>query len=417
MSETNSNPSRDTVAAWQREQAELAEYSAFRDDAGWRWQEPLEAVGPAGLAESAKPVEFLVQGVLAKGMHGPFGGKEKSLKTYSLELCQVALASGKPAFGYDGWAVPEAKPVLMFVGEGGKEELRRRLQRIALEVYGIPDISVLPIYAVVGAAEMNSETLLFKLWQQVGEIRANHGEPPAWINLDSLYNYHDADVEVQNLYARGPMLRRFQGAVQYLCGDDTCLSLVDHFRKSASDSTALEEYMQSGMGAWAGTWWNAAHREEPDTTENLFRLNVTIGSRASYGGSYEVDIDLGPFNEAARCHERTMRVRVRRVRQHEKKRGRAAASKDEIVAAVYKLVESAESQYTKTQVRDMVKEQTGAGTSRVAAILDNLIRDRQLKEIPERRDEDGRSVTRPILRPYGKLRIAPTRPTNPTHDD
>jgi hypothetical protein len=398
--------------AWEREQHELNEFLDFQELAGTGWRDAgLEALNPDDLAQPAQPLDWVITGVLGCGLHGPFGGKEKTLKTYALEICQVAVASGKAAFNYDPWRVPEARPVLMFVGEGGKEELRRRLQRIARELYGIEDIATLPLYAVVGSAAMSSEELLFKLWERTAEIRQVHGQAPAWVSLDSLYNYHDTEVEVQNLYDRGPMLRRFQGAVQYLCGEDCCLSFVDHFRKSAGDSTALEEYMQSGMGQWAGTWWNAAHREDPDTERNVFKLNVTVGSRAGYGAPYEVDIDLGPFNEPAACYEREMSVAVRRVRQHQKRGSGAALSNDALDAAIFAMVDSGN--YTRREVETGIE---GAGKDRVGKRVNKLLADRQLTLEDGPHQEGGRTVKRTLLRRQGPIKARGIRPRQPSSE-
>lgn len=260
---------------------------------------------PGELAKKPKPTTPLIRGVVAEGSYGPFGGKEKTLKSICAYAGAIALVSGKPMLGFERWSVPQARTALIFAGEGGIELAQRRLQRIASDIYGIDDISTIPLYVMEGTAELNGEHFQSKTMEFV----AQYGKPGLVI-LDALYNFHDVDVEVSNLYARGRMLSDYQHFMARECGL-AALWVVDHFRKSAN-TTGLDEYMQSGMAQWADSWWNAEHRLDPDVSEHRFWLKVEIGSRHGYGGVYEIDIDEGPFDDEAMVWERPTTVTVRR---------------------------------------------------------------------------------------------------------
>ena len=357
----------------------------------------LKLFRPAELAEKLPPVRPLIRGIAARGTFGPFGGKHKTLKSYSADGFALAVAGGKPAFGFPAWGVPEALPVLKFAGEGGSLN-RRRLQRIAAEVYSIEDIATIPMYLIDGVAGMNSDELIDSLTDAVEEIKKAHKVPPGLVYVDSLYNYHDPNIEVSNIYERGRMLSDFQHTLHRIAGPDCVLWLVDHFRK-VTRGLDLDEYQQSGMGAWADSWWNAEHREEGDLDNQMFKLNVEVGSRHGYAGLYEVDFDLGPFDEAEMEWERPMQVEVRRVREHARKSSGSGKSDADIERGIYELVDNG-GKYTKSQLKTKV-----SGTNaRVQEVIEKLIQDRHLTLKKENRQEHNRTFEREFVVRVGKLR-------------
>jgi hypothetical protein len=265
--------------------------------------------GPGDLAKPPVPLSWLIRGVWPLESHGGFGGKQKTLKTICAMAGGIAVASGKPMLNYERWAVPQAGPVLYMVGEGGYNFAHRRVQRIANDIYGIAplDLDDVPLHLMVGIAEMNSDYYREKTMEFVREFG-----PPRLVVLDNLYNFHDAGIEVGNLYARGAMLSEYQHFIQAECGP--CgLQVLDHFRKSA-DSNELDEFMQSGMAQWSDAWWLARARKPYDPDEGRSWLTVNIGTRqATSGGVYHIDIDEGPFDEQSDVYVRPMRVEVRRA--------------------------------------------------------------------------------------------------------
>jgi len=352
----------------------------------------LRLYTPNDLALAPQRPAPLIRGVVSEGAYGPFGGMEKTLKSICSFAGGIALASGEDMLGFSRWSVPNAKPVLIFAGEGGWDLAHWRVRRIAHDIYGITDVAKIPLYIMEGVDEMNGEYF----HQRTRDYVAAYGKPGLVI-LDSLYNFHDTGVEVSNLYARGGMLSRFQHFVQRECGRGCGLWVVDHFRKSAR-GTGLEEYQQAGMSQWADSWWNTAHRQPPDLDHNQFWLNVSIGSRHGYGGLYEIDVDEGPFDDDLNDWLRPMTATVRRVASHEKTRDGGADRKmsdTEIDGAIVELAESGH--YTKTDIKENVR----AGNSRVHARLRKLLDSAQLKVVSERRD--GRQTD--IVLPYGKVSV------------
>ena len=80
---------------------------------------------------------------------------------------------------------------------------------------------------------------------------------PKLVILDPLYAYHPSDVEVQNVYARGPMLAN----LRELIGDEAALIVGDHFNKTAGSRFDLDNIAQAGMAQWADSWILQKHRE------------------------------------------------------------------------------------------------------------------------------------------------------------
>lgn len=362
----------------------------------------LRLYRPEELAEPPRKLRPLIRGVAARGTYGPFGGKQKTLKSYCAYGFALAVASGNPAFGFPAWAVPEAEPVLIFAGEGGIELTKRRLQRIASEVYEIETLKRIPLYVVAGAAGMESDEFEATLVGSIDTIRDDTRRPPSLLILDALYNFHPAGVEVSNIYERGRMLSTFEHLVHAHAGDDCVLWVVDHFRKAAR-GTDLDEYQQSGMAAWADTWFNMKHREgqESSLDENQFWLDIEIGSRQGYAGLYEIDMDLGPFDDETMEWDRPMRVEIRRVSQHTRSRRSGGASDEDIDRDILALIDSG-GMYTKTEVKKTV---TG-NDSKVNARVNELLTAQQLTLRSIQRDEGGRIVTREIIQRAGKLRSA-----------
>jgi AAA domain len=243
----------------------------------------LMRYGPAAMAEKPKPLVPLIEGVAIAGSFGPFGGREKTLKSYLACGFAIALAAGKPAFGFARWHVRDARPALVCSGEGGIDLSRRRCQRIARDLYGIDDISAIPLYFIEGVADMLGDEFAVAVQASRDAIAGDGHGDVALLVLDSLYNYHPEKVEVSNLYARGQMLSAWQHAMHDLLGQQCTLWVVDHFRKS-SRGTTLEEYQQAGMGAWADSWFNIEHRQTEDLENNAYWLNVTVGSRLGLAG-------------------------------------------------------------------------------------------------------------------------------------
>ncbi len=265
-------------------------------------------IGPAELSAPVPPMEWLISGLWPVGSYGPWGGAKKSLKTYAASIAAIAVAAGLPAFGNPEWSVPAARPVIYYGGEGGQKMHARRLQRIALEVYGIADLSTIPLHLVTDIGPLDKPDFIDALRRNVREVNdahaATHELGTGLLVLDSLYNYHPAGVEAGNLYERGRLLA---GLSALTAEQEVALWLVDHFNKTGS-GIDLDRLAQAGMAAWADSWLLFEHAQPPDVANGTFTLSTGVGSRQWGGDEWTLRIDLGPFDKETSTYLTPMKV-------------------------------------------------------------------------------------------------------------
>ncbi|WP_181435480.1 AAA family ATPase [Curtobacterium sp. MCPF17_051] len=334
---------RDARQLWHLELAEM-------NRAGAR-SERFKRFGAAELATEPEPMQWLVRSVWPVGAYGVYGGAKKTLKSYMLMALAVAVASGYPFLGR--FEVPDPRPVLLYLAEGGRQNAQRRLQSIAASMN--VDLGTLPLSAVFDAAPIGSEELSAAVTRDVADLA------PGLVVLDALYHFHAAGVEAQNLYERGPMLAELQRLV---VGPDRALIVADHFSKSASQTRDLDlnSISQSGVAEWSHSWGLARHREAPRLREGEFRLQVQFAGRDGYGQDYDIDWSMGRLG-ADGLHEGPLEVLVR-----DQGGDLITTSADRVRAAILRLLKDEPLQHSKSNVEERVKDQehVGGGTVRAA---------------------------------------------------
>jgi hypothetical protein len=240
---------------------------------------------------------WLVKGLLADGSYGVVGGAKKSLKSYVAMATAIGVASGEPVLGT--FEVPEARPVKLYVGEGGRGPAKRRLERVA-EAMGV-DLAGLPLIVQFETASILSDE--FAEWLRE-DLDAD--PKPGLVILDPFYPFHGGGDGASNLYSRTEKLGAFSGP----CADAGVAGLiVDHFNKSG-DGRGLDRLTQAGMGEWADSWLLLTHREAPEVAAGRFRLLMEVGSRQWGGREHDVDLDLGRFDDDLADHDGEVRWRV-----------------------------------------------------------------------------------------------------------
>ncbi|KXC05174.1 AAA family ATPase [Microbacterium hominis] len=321
----------------------------------------FERFSAADLAQPVPAMSWLVKDVWPSGAYGVSGGAKKTLKTYNLLALVIAVASGKPFLGK--FVVPEPRPVVMYLAEGGRTSTMRRLQQIA-EWMGA-DLASLPISMSFDSAPIGSAELTTALRRDIAIDR------PGLVVLDALYAFHAADIEVSNLYARGQMLREIERLV---VAPDRGLIIADHFSKMRSQELDLDAVSQSGVGEWVQSWILAKHRVSPKVSEGEFRLAVQYGGREGYGNEWAIDWSLGALGDDG-IHAGPVEVSVRPL-------GDASPSDEKpvhggifgdtpqdlmIQALMLRLVEMHPYTYTKTNCVEKVRRVVRVGTTAVRA--------------------------------------------------
>lgn len=348
-------------------------------------------ITPGELSEPLPPMQWLIRGVWPLGSYGPLGGAKKTLKTYIASVFAIAVAAGRPAFNNDEWSVPEARPVIYYGGEGGRRMHQARLQRIARDVYGIDDISALPIYLVTDIGPFDKPEFWKTLDRNIAQINSAHDRDVALVVLDSLYNYHPADIEVSNLYERGRLLGALSAP---LIERGVSLWLVDHFNKTGS-GIDLDRLAQSGMSAWADSWLLFEHSGTPDVTNGVFTISTGVGSRHWGGEEWTLHIDIGPFDKKSSGYLTAMKVEAEPGIT--KRLSGGTIGDVDVAAAILDHVEVHPDQ-TFTKSREAVKAACGVGDTRIKSEWDTLAEAGCLVSSKAPVSEGGRNVTRDVWR-------------------
>ena len=258
-------------------------------------------VGPTGWAKPVAPPDFLIRKVLARDTFGVQAGPKKSLKTHDNQALGLSAATGLPLYRHPEFVVPRPVKVLYIVGEGGEKPVTRVLQRMA-RAYGLSLDEIVadpafPLVLAFGAAALNSTELR-------GEVRALLDEhQPGLVLTESFYNFHPADVEASNLYARGGLIDSYHMLIRTECEGATSL-MTDHYRSTNTGRTLdLDAISMAGQAENADSWITRHHRNAPDVGAGVFTLRQEFGSRQWGATRWTVEWHLGGFNHDLGSHD------------------------------------------------------------------------------------------------------------------
>lgn len=346
------------------------------DDSGGRYR----LVSARELAEPVEPMRWLVRGIWPERSAGVLAGDKKSMKTWTLQTIAVAVAAGRSLF--EKYHVTSPGPVLYLAGEGGRSTFANRHQVIAARYYIDPEmLRELPFGAEFGVGALDNSEFADAVKRHLDMLQ------PKLVILDPLYAYHPSDVEVSNLYARGPMLAN----LRMLIGDEAALIVGDHFNKSAPDRLDLDNVAQAGMAQWADSWILQKHRDAPNLDDDKYWLQVETGTRRGGGKHLEVDWTLDRDKSdpdviawtAVDWEARPMAVKS------------PGSRADDTMAAILQVVEDHPFEMTETGVLHLVGGNRQKGREAFAALKSNggiVIKDCAA-------DEGGHQKVRPRVGP------------------
>ncbi len=242
----------------------------------------FQVCSDADLLLDEGPAQWLIQGLLMQPTYGMIAGEQKTFKSYTLLLMALAVASGEP-FAH---TMPvQQGPVVFFVGEGGRRPFKRRYQRLRKHL-GLAN-RALPFTAVFGTAPVDSPEFQSQLRRALETYR------PALVILDPWYSYHGTETNSSSLHEEGALLV----SVSSPCiAAGATLLIGNPFNKTGS-GTGLTRITQTGGAEWSDSWILTNHRLPPDLGAGEYRLQLNVGSRQWGGRKYDLDFDMGTFNE------------------------------------------------------------------------------------------------------------------------
>lgn len=321
---------------------------------------------------------WLAQGLLVQPTYGMLGGPRKTLKTYMALFIALGIAAGEPVFGQ--FAVPGGpRPVVLYVGEGGRVPMTRRLERVA-QAIGV-NLADIPLYPHFDIAPLNSPTFQETLRSDLEEL------DPALIIIDPLYSFHPSDVKASSLYEEGALLANLSTP----CANAGCSLLIgNHFNKTGTGS-GLDRITQAGGQEWSDTWMLLSHRRKPDVEEGRFQLLLDIGSRQWGGGNWDVDLTIGQFDVDRAEFDGPITWVIRRHVDDE------PADNATVTADILDILSDEPWQFTKTQVRGLL----GGKTTRFNDAWDELRAANVIKADRAYRIEGGKKRGRDVWAPAG----------------
>lgn len=352
----------------------------------------------------AEPDEFtwLISGLLAEPTYGQIAGEMKTLKTDISGFIQVGLAAGIPIF--DRFHPGHARTVLSYVGEGGRIPYTRRLRRIAAAM-GVR-LQDIPLEFSFDVAPVTSLVFQESLARDLAELG------PALVCLDPLYAYHGDKTKASDLHAEGGLLN----AVSKPCGDaGASLAIVNHYNQTGSGN-GLKRITMAGSGEWADSWILLAHREDPAVDAGQFHLTMQIGSRQWGGTIWDLDLNIGHFDEDTGCHDGDITWDLRRSAGGPS--GKPATESPKAAAcrlAILEVLADRPWKLTKTEIQERV----GGNRTTFAMALASLVDDCRIRHDQVTRDEGGTVKKRPLwglIDNPGQLGTADVAPPRTTED-
>lgn len=171
------------------------------------------------------PPRYLVDEVIPEGDYGVLSADSKTGKTFVMMDLALSVASGTP--WVNQFEVKKPGPVLIFVGEGGKRKIVRRMRAIARHKE-IPDHQLLglPIEVSERAPKLMNEAIMDELRQKVAELS------PKLIIIDPLY-LAASGANTASLTDMGNMLEKAQHIAQHVGAS----LIISHHNKKGGENT------------------------------------------------------------------------------------------------------------------------------------------------------------------------------------
>ena len=308
---------------------------------------------------------------------------------------EAGVAAGVPVMGQ--WDVPTRRPVLTYIGEGGAPSYGRRLVRWA-RAHGVDPRELRGwIHATNDIAPVSSLAFVEGLKRNLDETGAG------LFVLDPYYAFHGSEVDAKSLHAEGEQLAYLTS----ICADRGCvLWVLNHLNKTGSGD-GLHRINNAGSGEWVDSWILSSHRETPNVDAGTFRLSLDVGSRQWGGSTWNVDVNLGRFDDELVDHveEITFSVRRRTDRVEADPDAAEKAADVEIRLDVFRVFRKARGDgwLTRQEILDRVGKQRVRVVRAITAMTDE-----GRLEIEERPylDASKRKQTRTVYRPSEACRQA-----------
>jgi hypothetical protein len=216
--------------------------------------------------QAAGPRRWLLRGLWPSRDYGIHAADMKAQKTWTTTDLSVSVASATAFLHH--FPVDDPGPVLMFVGEGGKGNILRRLRADA-EAHGV-DLADLPITICPRAPHLTSTAHLADVAVQLAATR------PRLVTLDPLY-LSARGANLADLYAMGVVLE----TVQHLCDDaGAALWIVTHQNRKQGQGAG--RILGAGPAEWGRVLLTAEVKARH--TDPVSKATTVVTELSAIGG-------------------------------------------------------------------------------------------------------------------------------------
>jgi hypothetical protein len=191
----------------------------------------------AAEVDAQGPRRFLVRGLIVEGDYGVHGAEPKAGKTWNGADLAVSVATGTPFL--NRFEIDAPGPVIMFVGEGGKGNITRRIRAIT-EHRGLTDNDLTDLHVSARAPHLADPDVLKELACLVTTIA------PKLVIVDPFY-LAGRGANGADLYAMGELLE----GPQHICQDaGASLLVITHFNRNR-ETRGAARITGAGPAEWA----------------------------------------------------------------------------------------------------------------------------------------------------------------------
>lgn len=325
----------------------------------------FRTITAAELAGGDYCVDYIVEGILAKGQPCGLLGPQKALKTSLAIDLAVAIATG--GFFLGKWRVNGRRRVLMMSGESGLATIQETAARVCdaafktlAEIDGLSFCDVLPRFG--NSVDLAELSRLLK--SQDVEV----------LFIDPLYLCIDVGGSEGSIYAMGAALRGVSELCQSL---GVTLILAHHLKKSVVNPYQpgeLSDASWAGIAEYCRQWLIINRRGPYEHGSGVHKLWLSVGGSAGHSGLWGVDVDEGVGHGNRHWSVGILtadEVRGIEVDHHEERRQAKAAEKAEadVRRLLDRLAKFPDGE-TKGKLRELLAVSGDKINAQIAAALD-----------------------------------------------
>jgi len=244
-------------------------------------------------------IEYVIEGVLARGQQCCIGGPEKSCKTLIACEMAISLVTATPFLGR--FRVTRSQNTLLMSSESGVAVLQDNL-RVLCRNRGSRLSDLKNFFLFPDTPDISQKVQLRKLRQT---CKAKQIEV---FIIDPMYLSMGSDLDAGNLFNVGSVLKGLSDLAQEL---GITLVVCHHTNKTLGlgKPCKLSNLAWAGWREWVRQWILINRKSEFDPNDGRHDLVLSIGGSAGHTGEYLVAIDEGDRSDP----ERKIQIEVKSI--------------------------------------------------------------------------------------------------------